>query len=68
MRPPTGVSYTNGNLQIDIDPNNPNLFGGSDVASALGHTGNGLSNRLTGRDSNYNNIASQLGINISKCP
>jgi hypothetical protein len=45
-------------LNIDIDPNNPMA-----PRHFLGHLGNVFVNGLTGRDTNYSNVAKALGIN-----
>ncbi len=55
------------NIQIDIDPNNPNLLGGGDVMSFFGHMGNVLHNTATGTDTNYANVASALSLNLYNC-
>ena len=62
------VAQANGNISIDIDPNNPNLLGGGNLASMFGHLGNVIHNRVTGTDTNYNSVAAGLGIGISLCP
>jgi RHS repeat-associated protein len=64
------TSAASGNIQVDIDPYNPN-FGG--FGSWLGHAGNVIGNTLTGGDTNYLNVASALqarypGLKIFNCP
>jgi hypothetical protein len=61
------VATANGNISIDIDPNNPNLLGGGNLRSGAGHFWNVIHNTLTGTDTNYNNVATALNIGISRC-
>ena len=59
-----------GNIQIDIDPNNPNLLGGGDLLSSVGHLFNVLHNSTSGTDTNYSQVAGALmsrGINVFNC-
>jgi len=62
------VATASGDISIDIDPNNPNLFGGGNLGSVFGHAGNVFRNTLTGTDTNYSNVAAALNIGISRCP
>lgn len=68
------VEQPSGNIQIDIDPNNPSFlsFSPGGVLSGLNHIGrhlgNVLGNTFTGRDTNYANVANGLGIGVSTCP
>ena len=63
------TAAANGNIQIDIDPNNPS--GG--FLSWIGHAGNVVANTLLGTDTNYINAASALqnrypGLQVYNCP
>lgn len=49
-----------GNIQVDIDPNNP-------MFNPMGHAMDVLWNFLTGGDTNYNSVANALGINGIRC-
>jgi len=56
-----------GGVQIDIDPHNPNIFGGSDLLGVIGHGIDVLRNTLSGKDTNYSNVAAALNLNLYNC-
>ncbi len=60
------VSYdmTTGNIQVDIDPHNPNggFFG------ALGHGLDVSAHFFTGNDANYHDVANSPSLNLSDHP
>lgn len=63
------VSSAAGNIQMDVDPNNPD----SGVGGWLGHLGNVIANFFTRGDTNYNAVATALqfrnpNLKIFNCP
>jgi len=54
-------------IQIDIDPHNPNIFGGSDLVGMFGHIGDVIHNTLTRKDTNYSKVANALKLNLYNC-
>ncbi len=59
-----------GDIQLDIDPNNPSLLGG-DILSLIGYIRNVIRNQITGNDTNYTQVAAALmsrGIKVFNCP
>jgi hypothetical protein len=53
------VSST-GDIQVDIDPNNP-------MINPIAHAWDVFFDTMTGRDTNYNSVATNLGISATPC-